>query len=110
MLIHHDPSEWEAVSERRTCEFHKRNPFVRNYPGCTCSSMYGLRRRKRRRAARPCPEPGCPIPQDEPMAPPAACRCPMHLYVPPGRHVHVDCPVHGKRVIRGSQVMFAAAR
>jgi hypothetical protein len=103
MIIHHDPREWEAVVEHRTCEYHKKNPGHRSYAGCTCSSSYGMRRRTKPVKPQPCPEPGCPIPQNEHEAyPPGPCTCPMHLYVPPGQHVHVDCPAHGKRVMRGS--------
>lgn len=102
MIIHHDPREWESVTESRTCEHHKKYPMDRSYPGCMCSTSYSMRKRTKPVAVKPCSEPGCPIPQNEHEAyPPAPCTCPMHLYVPPGQHVHVDCPAHGKRVMRG---------
>jgi hypothetical protein len=41
-----------------------------------------------------------------PPAPPAACTCPKHIYIPPFKHIHVDCPVHGKRKIHGDKVMW----
>lgn len=107
MLIHFDWDDYESVTDRHTCEYHKRHPNDRSYPGCGCSSSYSLRRRKRRRASEPCPEPGCPIPQGAPPSP-RDCQCPMHLCVPPGKHVHVDCPVHGKVVIRGSEITHLA--
>lgn len=109
MLIHHDPSEWESVTTHHTCEYHKKNPEHRSWPGCTCSGSYSMRRRKRK-AAKPCPEPDCPIPQGDPPLP-LACRCPAHLVIRPGHHIHVDCPVHGKVVLRGPNIThFAGAR
>lgn len=35
------------------------------------------------------------------------CRGPMLVYIPPGEHVHIQCPVHGDVVIRGRDVVFA---
>lgn len=45
MLIRHDPSEWETVTEHHTCEYHKEHPEHRSYAGCTCWSSYGYRRK-----------------------------------------------------------------
>lgn len=106
MILHApDPREWESVVEHTTCEYHKKNPEHRNYAGCGCSAMYGMRKRTKPVQPVPCPEPGCPIPQNEhEVYPPGPCTCPMHLYVPPGKHVHIDCPVHGKRVMRSQSL------
>jgi hypothetical protein len=48
---------------------------------------------------RTCPDCGEPNEEEHPNVQP--CRCPTHLYIPPGKHIHVDCPRHGKVTIRG---------
>ena len=54
----------------------------------------------------------CPIcPPDKkeawgPKVPPAACVCPTMIYIPPGQHIHVDCPVHGKQIMYGSNIVW----
>ena len=55
---------------------------------------------------RPCAHPGCKIPNGLPR-PDARCICrdPMHLYIPPGRHIHMTCPVHGDFVINGGPLI-----
>lgn len=32
-----------AEVSHNTCEYHKKNPGDRNYPGCTCSAAYSSR-------------------------------------------------------------------
>jgi len=41
-------------------------------------------------------------------APLSACICdkPMHIYIEPGKHIHIHCPVHGDRKIYGSPVVM----
>ena len=46
MLIHFDMSEHEPVVTHRTCEYHKRNPEDRSWPGCTCMSVFAMRRKE----------------------------------------------------------------
>lgn len=46
MSIHYyDPEDYELVSSRTTCSFHKRNPGVA-YAGCCCSSAYSMQKKK----------------------------------------------------------------
>lgn len=40
----------------------------------------------------------------KPPVNPLSCTCPTMIYIPAGRHIHVDCPVHGKVVMRGNSV------
>jgi hypothetical protein len=35
---------------------------------------------------------------------PLLCQCPTMIVVPPGKHIHVSCPVHGQVVIHGNAV------
>ena len=44
MLIHHNPDDYVSESKHHICEHHKRQPWDTNWPGCTCSSSYSLRR------------------------------------------------------------------
>jgi hypothetical protein len=37
MIIEHNPEEFEDVYVFDACDYHKKNPKVRNYAGCTCS-------------------------------------------------------------------------
>jgi len=45
---------------------------------------------------------------DEPFSRrvPSECICfkPMHIYIPPGQHIHIKCPVHGDKKIYGSRL------
>jgi hypothetical protein len=41
-----DPKTHEAFTEHKTCDFHKRHPEIRDYAGCTCFGVYGLRKKK----------------------------------------------------------------
>jgi hypothetical protein len=34
------------------------------------------------------------------------CRCPNLMYIPPGQHIHVDCPRHGKFKMYGQQIVY----
>lgn len=45
MRIPYNPEEYITYSKHTTCDYHKRNPFDKSYPGCACSSTYGLRKR-----------------------------------------------------------------
>lgn len=47
-----------------------------------------------------CPHPDCDEPAYDPPKLPQTCTCPTMIVIPAGRHIHVDCPVHGKRVMR----------
>lgn len=51
MLIRYDTDEYETVSERRVCAFHKEHPSE-PYAGCTCMSGIGSRRRDPAEVAR----------------------------------------------------------
>jgi len=44
MLIHHDPDEWETVSESYVCSFHQHNPGL-PFAACCCSVIQSMRRR-----------------------------------------------------------------
>lgn len=51
--IVHDPDEWETVSERRTCAYHRDHPGELLYIGCCgCSSEAHQRRRSPEEVAR----------------------------------------------------------
>jgi hypothetical protein len=57
---------------------------------------------------RPCPHPGCPIPYRDPWR---ESQCvlnkPLGLYIPPGEHIHLECPVHPQgHVLYGSPITF----
>lgn len=52
MLIRHDPDEWEPVSEHHVCPYHEAHPEDVAWPGCTCASYYGNRRRAPEEVAR----------------------------------------------------------
>lgn len=52
MLIHHDPDEWESISEHHVCPYHQAHPDDVAWPGCTCSSSFGSRRRAPEEVAR----------------------------------------------------------
>lgn len=34
------------------------------------------------------------------------CREPMAIHIPPGQHVHVQCPAHGDRKIYGDPITW----
>jgi len=38
MLIERNANNYKTEITQITCEYHKRNPLDRNYPGCTCST------------------------------------------------------------------------
>ena len=38
MIIERNPNYFKIVTTNIVCEYHKKNPSDRNYPGCTCSS------------------------------------------------------------------------
>ena len=44
MLIPYDPDGEVTEIKTHTCEYHKRQPWDRGWPGCTCSSGYGVRK------------------------------------------------------------------
>jgi hypothetical protein len=57
---------------------------------------------------RPCPHPDCPIPFRDPWR---ESQCvlnkPIGIYIPPGEHIHLECPVHpGGHVMYGSPITF----
>lgn len=43
MLIVHDPDAYVATTTHDICSFHKKNPDIVSYAGCTCSSSWGTR-------------------------------------------------------------------
>lgn len=43
MLIQYDPDAYVATSSYEPCPFHKANPDIRDYPGCTCTASWGQR-------------------------------------------------------------------
>jgi hypothetical protein len=55
-----------------------------------------------------CPHPGCPVPDyDDEIRKARFCvlNKPLLLYVPPGTHMHLSCPVHPEgHIIFGSSV------
>ena len=58
-----------------------------------------------------CPHPGCPVPEETWPSPWDLSQCtankPMLLYIPPGEHVHVLCPVHPEgHVFHGSGITW----
>lgn len=53
-------------------------------------------------AACTCPECG----EDMTPRPPKRCTCPNMIYIPPGQHIHVDCELHGRTKLYGSQVTW----
>jgi len=48
--------------------------------------------------------PDCPENKRWPSTLGCTCNKPLLLYIPPGHHVHMCCPVHGDYVIRGSDI------
>ena len=42
MLLNYDPDDYEVKTTSHTCDYHKRNPQNRNWPGCTCGGSYSL--------------------------------------------------------------------
>ena len=44
MLIHHNPDDYEIVSETTICAFHKSHPGE-SYGGCTCSGYIAQRKK-----------------------------------------------------------------
>ena len=42
MLIDFDPDDYEAKSTHHTCDYHKRHPENRSYPGCTCGGSASM--------------------------------------------------------------------
>lgn len=49
---------------------------------------------------------------DEPWGTPrdsqrCICRKPMMIYIAPGQHIHIQCPVHGDVKIYGSSVTYS---
>lgn len=44
MLVIHNPDEFVIETTHHTCEYHKRQPWDKSYPGCTCSGSYSQRR------------------------------------------------------------------
>lgn len=47
-----------------------------------------------------CKKPGCPVPNYPKPDYRCICNKPLMLYIPPGEHVHIECPVHGDRIIK----------
>jgi len=41
-----DPKTHKVVTTRHTCDYHKRNPNNRSWPGCTCGGSYSLEKIK----------------------------------------------------------------
>ena len=46
MYIPYNPDDYEVVTNFHTCEYHKRHPHNKNYPGCTCGGSWSLRLKK----------------------------------------------------------------
>jgi hypothetical protein len=57
-----------------------------------------------------CSKPGCPIPKRP--RPNANCICnkPLMIYIPPGSHIHINCPVHGDKVIFGPDYTYCRTK
>lgn len=51
-----------------------------------------------------CPDCGKDWKKDIP-SPACICNKPLMLYVPPGEHVHLNCPVHGDFVVSGGPII-----
>ncbi len=50
-----------------------------------------------------CPECG----EENPIIQPQSiCTCPLYIYIQPGHHIHVHCPVHGDMKIYGTGPML----
>lgn len=45
-MIKHIEKDMETIVEHHTCGYHKLHPENRDYAGCTCSSLYGLERKR----------------------------------------------------------------
>lgn len=43
-IPYENPIDFITEVKTHTCEYHKRQPWDRNFAGCTCSSSYGRRR------------------------------------------------------------------
>ena len=51
--------------------------------------------------------PHCPPGTQWPTGQPAAiCTCPTHIYIPPGQHIHVTCPVHGSIIMQRTCITY----
>ncbi len=46
MLIEDDSDDYELVSEIHVCDYHKRHPHDKSWPGCTCNGSHGLRKKR----------------------------------------------------------------
>lgn len=46
MLVRDNPDDYETVVKQHTCEYHKKHPGDRNYPGCTCSGSWSRRKKR----------------------------------------------------------------
>lgn len=58
-----------------------------------------------------CPHPGCPVPDMPDPWEMSQCTAnkPMLLYIPPGQHVHIMCPVHPEgHIFYGSGVTWCS--
>lgn len=56
--------------------------------------------------ANPCPHcpPGTPLVGGGTANPAPICTCPTNIYIPPGSHIHVSCPVHGQMILTGGSI------
>ena len=43
-----NPEDMVVVTTNHTCDYHKRNPNDRSWPGCTCGGSYGYRKKTER--------------------------------------------------------------
>ena len=54
-----------------------------------------------------CGKPGCPIPKRTPDAMEVcSLNQPLHIYIPPGQHLHIDCPIHGSHIVYGPNITY----
>lgn len=44
IIPYENPDDFVVEVKEHRCEHHKRQPWDRNWAGCTCSSSYGKRR------------------------------------------------------------------
>lgn len=54
-----------------------------------------------------CPDCGEEFHQPKPDL--CVCRKPMLICIPPGKHIHINCPVHGDVKLYGPRATFMSA-
>jgi hypothetical protein len=77
-----------------------KSPYRKKLPNKPWDIKYPSKRR--------CPHPDCPIPFEDPW-PKQECTLhkPIWISIPPGEHIHLDCPVHPEgHIIYGPRVYW----